>query len=105
MFQVLGCAISPDGTLLATASDDKSVCIINIATQAKVYTARCDGFVRVRLFSLVLTSMFKVYGVAWSTDGTRLVAVTINRSDNTGSVVQVTSNKSHSIVYKNKSSV
>ena len=40
------CPFSPDGTLVATGSDDKTLCITNIATQAKVYTAQCDGQVR-----------------------------------------------------------
>ena len=50
--QVYGCAISPDGTLVATGSEDKSLCITNIATQAKVYTAQCDGEVRAYLLFL-----------------------------------------------------
>ena len=44
--QVFGCAISPDGTLVATGSNDKSLCVTNIATQAKVYSVKCDGIVR-----------------------------------------------------------
>ena len=38
--------------------------------------------------------------VAWSVDGTRLVAVTED-----GRVVQVTNNNSHSTVYKDKTDV
>ena len=53
------CAISPDGTFLATGSDDKSLCITNITTQAKVYTVECDHAVRayfLLLFDLTITS-------------------------------------------------
>ena len=40
--------------------------------------------------------LVKLYGgIAWSPDGTRLVAVTYS-----GSVIQVTNNKAHSTVYK-----
>ena len=45
--------ISPDGTLVASGGIDGLLFITNIATQAKVYTAPCEGTVRAFLpFSL-----------------------------------------------------
>ena len=44
-----------------------------------------------------------MFDVAWSPDGTRLVAVTANEHD--GSVIQVTNNNAHSTVCKNNQSV
>ena len=94
---MLGCAISPDGTFVATCSYDDSLCFTNIATKATVYTAHCDRDVRARLSSFVSDhhDSCKVWGVAWSPDGTRLVAVTAS-----GSVIQVTKNYAHPTVYK-----
>ena len=52
-----GCAISPDGILLATGGGDNSLCITNIATQELLYTVQCDNAVRVCLSYFVLTIM------------------------------------------------
>jgi len=46
-------AISPDGTLLATCTEDSLLCIINIATQAKVYTVKFDDDVCAAFCSLL----------------------------------------------------
>ena len=40
---------------MASGSDDKSLCITNITTQEKVYTAECDSQVRAFLPCFVLT--------------------------------------------------
>ena len=51
-FQVNACAISPDGTLLATGSHDGLLLITDIATQARVYTVKSGNYVRVWLSSI-----------------------------------------------------
>ena len=45
-WKVQACAISPDNTLLASGSTDKTLCITNIETKATVYTVKCDSLVR-----------------------------------------------------------
>jgi len=47
------------------------------------------------LFVFILTTTWQVHNVAWSVDGTRLVAVTED-----GRVIVVTNNNAHSTVYK-----
>ena len=50
----------------------------------------------VPIYPLFSDHLVKLYGgMAWSPDGTRLVAVT-----ESGSVIQVTNNNAHSTVYK-----
>ena len=56
-FQLNGCAISPDGTLVATGGQDNYLCIINIATQKKVYTVHCDFWVRTLLLGLIVLTI------------------------------------------------
>jgi len=52
--------------------------------------------VYVPIYCFFSDHLVKVYGgIAWSPDGTHLVAVT-----NSGSVIQVTNSNSHSTVYK-----
>ena len=55
VFQVYSCAISPDGTLVATGGLEHILCITNIATRSRVYTAQFFEFVRVCLSFFVLT--------------------------------------------------
>ena len=102
-----GCAISPDGKFVATGSDDFTLCITDISTREKVYTVQYGGeHVRAWMSALVLILAFKVYGVAWSPDGTRLVAVTGYIGVNGGgTVIEVTNNNAHSAVYENKHEV
>jgi WD40 repeat protein len=58
-------AFSPDGTLLATASDDKTARLWEVATGTEVAQLRHDG---------------KVYRVAFSPDGTRLATVSDDKT-------------------------
>lgn len=39
VWQVEGCALSPDGTLLATSGQDGVLCVTDIASQSVVYSA------------------------------------------------------------------
>ena len=96
-FSVLKIVISPDGTLLAICSHQQFISILDIATQATVYTANTGrgNYVRTCLSSFVLTITFKLKDIAWSPDGTRLVGVTDD-----GDVIVVTNNNAHSTVYK-----
>lgn len=51
-----GCAISPDGTLVATGGGDKALNITNIAKKATVFTSQSDAYVRALFSFPVLTS-------------------------------------------------
>ena len=53
--QVYACAISPDGTFVATGGEDVRLCITNIATLAKVFKIKFTTQVRACLFFFVLT--------------------------------------------------
>ena len=59
VFQVFGCAISPNGTLLATGGNDNALCITNIATEAKLYSVECDNWVRARRIFIALTIIIR----------------------------------------------
>ena len=62
----------------------------------------CSVMVKyVPIYPFFSDHLVKLYGgIAWSPDGTRLVAVTYS-----GSVIQVTNNNAHLTVYKNNNQV
>ena len=61
LLQVSACEFSPDGTLVATCSDVTTLCIIDIATEKKVYTVQSDACVRAQPISFVLTIVLAVW--------------------------------------------
>ena len=91
------CAISPDGSLLATAGDDKRLCVTSLSTHDLVYTANCDDSVLLFIFYFFIDrDALQVSGTAWSPIGTYVVGVT-----QSGSVIKVdVALKSHATIFK-----
>ena len=84
---------------------------MNIATQKLVYHVELHVCVRAHLPSLELTIALKVFSVAWSPDGKRLIALSGRKREGNPEgpgefvVIQVLNNNSHSVVFSNFDSV
>ena len=69
--QIRGCAISPDGLLIAIGSEDCTVKVVDAATGAVIHTLHNDLYVRSTNGHPWLMLMFltQAYGIAWHSDG------------------------------------
>ena len=84
---------------------------MNIATQKLVYHVELHVCVRAHLPSLELTIALKVFSVAWSPDGKRLIALSGRKREGNPEgpgefiVIQILNNNAYSVVFNNIDSV